>query len=87
VKRYIRHPAEMAESEINAFLTHLTVKEKSVPQCRTKRLPLVMNRNESSSETVKGRKSESPGCPNRSRCRWQWVFPKDSRWKNPKTGE
>ena len=33
VKRYIhfhhvRHPAEMAEPEINAFLTHLAVKEK-----------------------------------------------------------
>ncbi len=33
VKRFIffhsvRHPAEMAESEINAFLTHLAVKEK-----------------------------------------------------------
>ena len=33
VKRYIffhkvRHPAEMAEAEINAFLTHLAVKEK-----------------------------------------------------------
>ncbi len=33
VKRYIyfhniRHPAEMAEQEINAFLTHLAVKEK-----------------------------------------------------------
>ena len=33
VKRFIffhnvRHPAEMAEPEINAFLTHLAVKEK-----------------------------------------------------------
>jgi hypothetical protein len=33
VKRYIffhniRHPAEMAETEINAFLTHLAVREK-----------------------------------------------------------
>ena len=33
IKRFIffhnvRHPAEMAEAEINAFLTHLAVKEK-----------------------------------------------------------
>ena len=26
--RYLRHPADMAEPEINAFLTHLAVKEK-----------------------------------------------------------
>ncbi|MEN6472570.1 MAG: hypothetical protein ABFD81_01015 [Syntrophaceae bacterium] len=27
---HVRHPSEMAEPEINAFLTHLAVKEKLV---------------------------------------------------------
>jgi integron integrase len=34
--RYLRHPAEMGEAEINSFLTHLAVKEKvsaSTPAC------------------------------------------------------
>ena len=42
VKRFIffhkvRHPAEMAEPEINAFLTHLAVKEKDFMLIRIRR--------------------------------------------------
>lgn len=42
VKRFIffhnvRHPAEMAEPEINAFLTHLAIKEKVSAITRTSR--------------------------------------------------
>lgn len=44
IRRYIhfhnvRHPAEMAEPEINAFLTHLAVEERSAPRHRTRRFP------------------------------------------------
>jgi len=44
IKRFIlfnnvRHPQEMAEPEINAFLTHLAMKEKSAPRRRTRRYP------------------------------------------------
>jgi site-specific recombinase XerD len=43
VRRYIffhhvRHPAEMAEPEINAFLTHLAVKEKVSPSTQNQAL-------------------------------------------------
>ncbi len=47
---YVRHPAEMAEPEINAFLTHLAVREKlgastqnqalsALPRCRLRNDP------------------------------------------------
>jgi len=36
--RHVRHPAEMAESEINAFLTHLAVKEEVSASTQTQAL-------------------------------------------------
>jgi site-specific recombinase XerD len=47
VKRYIhfhnvRHPAEMAEPEINAFLTHLAVKEKVAASTQNQALSAIL---------------------------------------------
>ena len=47
VKRYIhfhnvRHPAEMAEPEINAFLTHLAVKEKVAASAQNQALSAIL---------------------------------------------
>ena len=47
VKRYIffhhiRHPAEMAEPEINAFLTHLAVREKVSASTQTQALSALL---------------------------------------------
>ena len=47
VKRFIffhkmRHPAEMCESEINAFLTHLSVKEKISSSTQTQALSALL---------------------------------------------
>jgi site-specific recombinase XerD len=47
VKRFIffhnvRRPAEMAESEINAFLTHLAVKEKASASTQTQALSALL---------------------------------------------
>jgi hypothetical protein len=85
VKRFIyfhnvRHPEEMAEPEINAFLTHLAVKEK----VRTIHegdladgwgrvlLPDALDR-------------KYPNAP--KEWRWQWVFPQENRWKSTQTRE
>ena len=119
VKRFIffhhvRHPAEMAEPEINAFLTHLAVKEKVsastqnqalsallflyrhvlrrelgdlgdvIRARRPHPLPVVMTRDE-----VKAVRGDLRGDKwlMASLWRWQWVFPQESRWRNPSTGE
>jgi len=47
VKRFIffhnvRHPAEMAEPEINAFLTHLAVQEKVSASTQTQALSALL---------------------------------------------
>ena len=85
VKRFIyfhnvRHPSEMAEPEINAFLTHLAVKEKGkvirehalAEGWGRVLMPNALDR-------------KYPNAP--KDWRWQWVFPQENRWKNGKTGE
>lgn len=77
VKRFIffhnvRHPAEMAEPEINAFLTHLALEEDldagwgrvQMPDARDRKYPNAA-----------------------AEWRWQWVFPQEHRWRNPQTRE
>jgi len=76
-RRYIRfhglrHPAEMAEPEINAFVTHLAVHERDLADGWGRvELP-----------EARGRKY--PGAP--AEWRWQWVFPQQRRWTDRRTG-
>jgi len=84
VKRFIhfhhvRHPGEMAEPEINSFLTYLAIKEKVSASTQNQALSALLFLY----RYVLDRKY--PNAP--ADWRWQWVFPQENRWKNPKTGE
>ena len=96
VKRFIffhnvRHPADMAEPEINSFLTHLAVKEHI-------KMPLAEHLNNvkkiHDADIAKGfgrvimPAAFSRKYPNASKeWRWQWVFPQGTLWHNKSTGE
>jgi site-specific recombinase XerD len=76
VKRYIffhhvRHPAEMAEPEMNQFLTHLAVKEHVSASTQNQALSALDRKYLNAPEDW----------------RWQWVFPQENRWLNHKTKE
>jgi len=82
VKRFIffhnkRHPIEMGEHEINAYFTHLAVKEKVSASTQNQALSalLFLYRN------VLDRKY--PYAP--ADWRWRWVFPQENRWINSQT--
>jgi site-specific recombinase XerD len=104
VRRYIhfhnvRHPAEMAEPETNAFLTYLAVKEKVSASTQNQALSAllflyrhVIGREVGDLDDGWGRvllpdalDREYPNAP--KEWRWQWVFPQENQWKNAKTGE
>ena len=86
-----RQTAEMAEPEINVFLTHLAVKEKVSTSTQNQALSAllflyrhVIGREVGDlGEVIRARKY--PNAP--KKWRWQWVFPQENRWKNTKTGE
>jgi len=99
VKRFIffhhvRHPAEMAEPEINAFLTHLAVQERISASSQNQALSAV-NVQETHENDLKdgwgnvlmpdALDRKYPNAPRE--WRWQWVFPQESRWKNTKIGQ
>jgi site-specific recombinase XerD len=86
VKRYIffhnvRHPAEMAEQEMNQFLTHLAVKEHVSASTQNHALSALLFLY----RYVIGRDRKYPNSP--AEWRWQWVFPQENRWINPQTGQ
>jgi len=98
VKRFIffhkvRHPAEMAEPEINAFLTHLDVKDRVSSSTQNQALSAllflyryVINRKIGDlGEVIRARKPKrvpAVKCPNAPReWRWRWVFPQEDRRK------
>ena len=95
VKRYIffhnvRHPAEMAEPEINQFLTHLAVKEHV--SASTQHLQRVRMIHEKDLSGGYGRvlmpnamDRKYPNSP--AEWRWQWVFPQENHWINTQTGQ
>lgn len=79
IKRFIyfynvRHPAQMAEPEINSFLKNVkSIHERDLASGWGRvRMPAALDR-------------KYPNAP--AEWRWQWVFPQENRWKNTKTGE
>ena len=93
VKRFIffhkvRHPAEMSEPEINAFLTMLP---ESVKEPLRKHLSHVRDMHQRDLASGYGRVflpyALSRKYPNAAtEWVWQWVFPQENRWLNPGTG-
>lgn len=65
----------MTEPEINAFLTHLAVKEKVSASTQNQALAALLFLY----------RHKYPNAP--TEWRWQWIFPQENRWRNTKTGE
>ena len=87
VKRFcvyhrVRHPAEMGAPEINAFLTHLAVKQKVSPSTQTQALSaqlfLFMSEGFGRAPMPYALDRTYPGAS--SEWRWQFVFPQAHRW-------
>ncbi len=94
----LRHPAEMAEPEINAFLTHLAVAGKVSASTQNQALSVLLflyacalgppprPRRRLGQRDPAGR--PRPQVPPASKeWRWQWVFPEARRWRDERTGQ
>jgi site-specific recombinase XerD len=98
VRRYLRfhqlrHPREMGQVEINAFLTHLAVKEKLAASSQNQALAALLFLYRTVLVGDVGPSAASSACrdpPLRSGgpgALWQWVFPQQHRWRNWRSGE
>ena len=84
IRRYIQfhphqHPRELGESDVNRFLTHLALKEHVAASTQNQALSAIVFL----CEHALARKYPSA---NRE-WRWQFVFPRQARWRNPNTGD